>query len=75
MRIFILVVNYSLIIFSFLALLSLFEEFDIEVIYWVSGFLFVAIPNIIYAHITKPIDLEKEELKKEVDSLKKDLWI
>jgi hypothetical protein len=35
--------------------------------------LLLSIPNLIYAHITKPVDKEKEDLKKQIEELNKKL--
>ena len=66
-----MVVNYIFLWISLLALLSLLEEYDPSVLLGVVIFLFIIVPNLIYIHINKPVDLEKESLKKELEELKK----
>ena len=69
MRLLVLIINYALLIIWFLALLSLFSEFDMDVVIWSIMMLFIATPNLIFIHMNKPVDKEKENLKKQVEDL------
>ncbi len=73
MRIFVLIINYIFLTIWILALLSLVWEFSLDVLLWAILFLLLSIPNLIYAHITKPVDKEKEDLKKQIEELNKKL--
>ena len=72
MRIFVLFVNYFILSIAILASLSFLKGgFNPQVFLGVWIMLFMSIPNLIYIHMNKPVDTEKEELKKKISELEK----
>jgi lysylphosphatidylglycerol synthetase-like protein (DUF2156 family) len=72
MRILVLVINYIFLAVWILASTSLLKVFNASVLLWVIIFFVITIPNIIYAHGTRPVDKEKEDLKRQIEELSKE---
>ncbi len=73
MRTFACCINYFFLMVSIIGALGSFIEFNPQALLWSALFVLISIPNLIYIHQTKPIDLEKENLKKEIEDLKKNI--
>ncbi len=73
MRIFAMIVNYIFVWLAVLACVSLIQEYSTDVLLGSMLFFIITIPNLIYLHMNKPIDSEKESLKKEINDLKSKL--
>jgi uncharacterized membrane protein len=68
MRSFVLIYNSFLMLF--MVSLMLFTETDTDVIVWLSMFFLALIPSTIFAYQNKPIDYEKEQMRRDIEQLK-----
>ncbi len=70
MRAVVLTLDYLFIIFLLWVWVSSYSEWDMLAVLGLWIFLIFIIPNLIYVHNVKPIDIEKEKLKQEINELK-----
>ena len=67
MKIAVLTINYLFSLFIIITwIITAWSFYD-----WLNIFLLAFILNIIYIHMNKPVDTEKEELKKKISELEK----
>lgn len=68
MRSFVLVYNSLLMLF--MVSLMILTETDTDVIVWFVMFFLALVPSTIFAYQNKPIDHEKEQMRRDIEQLK-----